>query len=211
MFQQSTLFRSVECSPWISDLPIPEGPFGFYQFEDSTVTLSFVERVASEIGKREFMYRGVLTTQNYVSKEFLNGLDEKERAVLPNIFLLLIEQDRITFNYPSQGGAELTCDDYDSDVTESSESPIWSGRLTKKVLFDAPAGAYLASNIGGPPIFAEYVASSTSARLLQWGRIVEVAANGRLCYMYESKDAYDRKRETIITQMSNRRDAIARQ
>jgi hypothetical protein len=211
MFQQSKLFMSVACAPWIQDLPIPKGPFGFYQIGDSTVTLSFVDKVASEIGGTEFDYRGVLTPQDYVGEEFLNGLNEKERAALPDVIMLLIEQQRITFNYPSQGGSELSCDDDDSDDTEPSDSPIWSGRLTKKVLFDAPAGAYLASNIGGPPIFAEYVASSTSARLLQWGRIIEVAANGRLCYMYDSKDAYDRKREAIITQMSNRRDAVVKQ
>ena len=73
-----------------------------------------------------------------------------------------------------------------------------SGRLTKKFLLAAPAGNYLASNVGNPPIFAEVIASSMSVRLVQWKRIVEAGANGRLCYIYSSKGAYDRQRSALL-------------
>lgn len=78
-------------------------------------------------------------------------------------------------------------------------SPI-SGKLTKAFLIAAPAGGYLASNCGFPPIFAEVIAPTLPGRLVQWKRIVRVRANGRLCYIYGSKGACDRMYKALREQ-----------
>jgi hypothetical protein len=84
-------------------------------------------------------------------------------------------------------------------------SPI-SGKLTKAFLIAAPAGGYLASNCGFPPIFAEVIAPTIPARLAQWKRIVAADANGRLCYIYGSKGACDRKYKAFRAQASTPRE-----
>jgi hypothetical protein len=105
----------------------------------------------------------------------------KTAALIPNLK-----------SVPTLGGTDLKYDAFFSSM---------SGRLTKKLFLSAPAGIYLASNVGFPPIFAEVTASSMPARLAQWKRIVEVGANGRLCYLYDSKGAYDRKRAALVALM----------
>ena len=72
------------------------------------------------------------------------------------------------------------------------------GKLTKSFFLAAPAGEYLASNCGFPAIFAEVIASSIPARLAQWKRISEVAANGRLCYIYASREQYEREQQELF-------------
>jgi hypothetical protein len=79
-------------------------------------------------------------------------------------------------------------------------SPI-SGKLTKAFLIAAPAGDYLTSNCGFPPIFAESVSSSMQARLDQWKRIVATHANGRLCYIYASRQQYEHEQKVFIDRL----------
>ena len=69
-------------------------------------------------------------------------------------------------------------------------------RLTKKYLLSLAAGSFLVSNLiaNSESVFAETVACSVPGCLAQWGRIVNVGANQRLCYVYESEQKYDRMR-----------------
>ncbi len=82
-------------------------------------------------------------------------------------------------------------------MATSTYTPMRS-KLTKTFLMAAPAGGYLASNTGFPPIFEEHIASSMPARLAQWKRIVGACANGRNCHIYSSKDAYDTQHRAVI-------------
>jgi hypothetical protein len=73
--------------------------------------------------------------------------------------------------------------------TNQSHSPkLAFGKLTKAFLFAAPAGRHLVSYMGWPAIFEEKVAESSAERTAQWKRIVAVGANGRHCYLYDSRE-----------------------
>jgi hypothetical protein len=189
MLEKSKLFKSVECCPWV--YVDPEGPFGFYQVDDCTVPLSFVEMVAREIGDREYSYESVRPARNYVNTEFWAVLTEVERAVLPSVIMLLIEQGRIEFQVSLPDGVGQAIEDSDDIYSGPAATSNWSGRLSKKVLLAVPSGLYLASNVGCPPIFAETIAPTVSGRLAQWARILEAGADGRRCHIFDSKHHYD--------------------
>lgn len=71
----------------------------------------------------------------------------------------------------------------------SPDSPLVKGFvLTKRAFLELPAGLFLASNCGYPPVFAEYV---TDDRLSQWSRIKLARAHGRLCYTFRSRLGYE--------------------
>jgi hypothetical protein len=82
------------------------------------------------------------------------------------------------------------------------------GKLTKTFFFEAPAGKYLASNCGFPPIFAEVIASSVLAKFAQWKKITKVAADSRLCYIYESREQYEIAQKALIDRLVHEGRAI---
>lgn len=70
--------------------------------------------------------------------------------------------------------------------------PLKKGKLSKKFFMGLDEGLYLASNSGYSPmqpIFAENVVAD-KLKEHQWRKIVEVGANGRLCYVFLSKEDY---------------------
>jgi hypothetical protein len=75
----------------------------------------------------------------------------------------------------------------------TSFEPVKRGKLTKKFLMDLKKGLYIVSNVHHSPmqsILAESVVDLQS-REYQWKRIIEVGANGRLCYVFNSKADYE--------------------
>ena len=76
-------------------------------------------------------------------------------------------------------------------------------KLSKKVLFQLPAGAFLVSGVGAAPdrpSFAENV-SPQEARLAQWEKIKSVAVNGRTCGLYASKEEYQQHLKAFLSQI----------
>ena len=78
-------------------------------------------------------------------------------------------------------------------------SPMFSftrQKLTKKLLLGLPRGAYLVSNCYKEegekmvPCFQEVI-SDPDEREAQWQRIRNARADGRLCFIYPSKKAYE--------------------
>ena len=66
----------------------------------------------------------------------------------------------------------------------------FSTKLTKRVLFAAPTGGLLVSNLMHSPsqsIFEELVEPAGPARARQWQRVVQVRANQRLCRIFRSR------------------------
>lgn len=76
----------------------------------------------------------------------------------------------------------------------SSEQPLKSGKLSKKFLMELDEGLYLVSNVHHTPlqsVFAETV-DAINIREPQWRRIVELGANNRLCYVFKTKEDYQK-------------------
>ncbi len=72
--------------------------------------------------------------------------------------------------------------------------PLKKGKLTKKFLMDIEEDLYLVSNVHPSPlqsIYADKVASP-DMREYQWRQIVEVEANNRVCYVFSSKEDYQK-------------------
>ncbi len=78
---------------------------------------------------------------------------------------------------------------------------IASGKLTKSFLFSVPSGNFIASNVGWPSIYANELATTVPERLAQWKEIVAARANGRLCYIYASREHYLHKQAMFIAQL----------
>ena len=80
-----------------------------------------------------------------------------------------------------------------NDATSTGQ-PLKSGKLSKKFLMALGEGLFLVSNVHHTPlqpIFAETVAAA-NMREAQWRRIAEFGANNRLCYVFNTKEDYQK-------------------
>lgn len=72
-------------------------------------------------------------------------------------------------------------------------------KLSRTFLFSLPAGPFLVSGcmLNGRPVFAECVVPA-AARAAQWGRIKAAGANGRLCDLFDTPEAFRRSPQGLF-------------
>lgn len=108
------LYPAVNCNPESVEKvfgdEVPDGHFGYVLIDNKPVPFSFIDYVADDVNDRSYPYNAVLSTQDYVSEDLWEALDGNERAVLPGVLMLLIEQGRIAIQF-GESEEEMICDE----------------------------------------------------------------------------------------------------
>lgn len=71
-------------------------------------------------------------------------------------------------------------------------SPIFRGKLTKRLLFQLPTGSYIVSNLGMPGfgLSAHHRVPSIEERDALWRSLKQAGVDGRLFTLFNNKTAY---------------------